>query len=292
VTKVRYCGRDFTATELEMIRSIIARPEEYPTRAAIARGVCQSLAWVKPDGEPKLMSARVALLRMHRDGLFELPPPVRGNGNGRLNPQPTSTTDPGPLITGARRDLGPLYLHRVACRQDSRLWNELIARYHYLGYTPLPGAQIRYLIRNESHLLGAIGMGAAAWKVAPRDLFIGWAPAQREQRLHLIINQARFLILPWVRVKNLASSVLSLLVSRVASDWEELYAYRPLVMETFVEQERFQGTCYRAANWIHVGQTQGRGKLDTHNLREKPIKDIFLFPMDKDFRKILTAPTK
>jgi hypothetical protein len=95
-----------------------------------------------------------------------------------------------------------------------------------------------------------------------------------------------------VRVKNLASSVLSLLVSRVASDWEELYAYRPLVMETFVEQERFQGTCYRAANWIHVGQTQGRGKLDTHNLREKPIKDIFLFPMDKDFRKILTAPTK
>jgi len=167
-----------------------------------------------------------------------------------------------------------------------------MSKANFLGYTPLPGAQIRYLIRNESHLLGAIGMGAAAWKVAPRDLFIGWAPAQREQRLHLIINQARFLILPWVRVKNLASSVLSLLVSRVASDWEELYAYRPLVMETFVEQERFQGTCYRAANWIHVGQTQGRGKLDTHNLREKPIKDIFLFPMDKDFRKILTAPTK
>jgi hypothetical protein len=237
------------------------------------------------------MSARVALLRMHRDGLFELPPPRGGNGNGRWNPQPTPATDPGPPLTGTRRDLGPLILHRVACPKDSRLWNELIARYHYLGCTPLPGAQIRYLLRNETHLLGAIGMGAAAWKVAPRDLFIGWTSAQREQRLHLVINQARFLILPWVQVKNLASSVLSLLATQVASDWEELYAYRPLVMETFVEQERFQGTCYRAANWIHVGQTQGRGKLDTYKLKDKPIKDVFLFPLNKNFRKALTAPT-
>jgi hypothetical protein len=291
VTKTRYCGRDFTAAEMDLIRSIIARPEEHPTRAAIARAACQSLAWVKPDGGLKVMSARVALLRMHRDGLFELPPPRGGNGNGRWNPQPTPATDPGPPLTGTRRDLGPLTLHRVACPKDSRLWNELIARYHYLGYTPLPGAQIRYLIRNETHLLGAIGMGAAAWKVAPRDLFIGWTSAQREQRLHLVINQARFLILPWVQVKNLASSVLSLLSTQVASDWEKLYAYRPMVMETFVEQERFQGTCYRAANWIHVGQTQGRGKLDTYKLKDKPIKDVFLFPLNKNFRKTLTAPT-
>ncbi|MBF7083014.1 DUF4338 domain-containing protein [Desulfallas sp. Bu1-1] len=289
--KVRYCGRDFTAAELDLIRSIIARPEEHPTRAAIARAVCQSLAWVKPDGDPKLMSARVALLRMHRDGLLELPPPRGGNGNGRWNPQPTPATDPGPTLTGTRRDLGPLALHRVARPKDSRLWNELIARYHYLGYTSLPGAQIRYLIRNETHLLGAIGMGAAAWKVAPRDLFIGWTPIQREQRLHLVINQARFLILPWVQVKNLASSILSLLAAQVASDWEELYAYRPVLMETFVEQNRFHGTCYRAANWIYVGQTQGRGKLDTHKLKDKPIKDIFLFPLDKNFRNVLTAPT-
>ena len=200
-------------------------------------------------------------------------------------------TDPGPLLVGTRRDLGALTLHRVACRKDSGLWNELIERYHYLGYTPLPGAQIRYLIRNESRLLGAIGMGASAWKVAPRDLFIGWTPTQREQRLHLVINQARFLILPWVQVKNLASSVLSLLSTQVASDWKMLYAYRPVLMETFVEQKRFQGTCYRAANWIYVGQTQGRGKLDIHNLKDKPVKNIFLFPLEKNFRYVLTKPT-
>ena len=146
---IRYCGRDFTSAEMDLIKSIIARPKENPTRAAIARAVCQSLTWVRPDGQPKLMSARVALLRMHRDGLFELPPPRGGNGNGRLKPQLTPASDPGSLLTGTRRDLGTLTLLRVASRQDSRLWNELIARYHYLGYTPLPGAQIRYLIRNE-----------------------------------------------------------------------------------------------------------------------------------------------
>jgi hypothetical protein len=276
---------------LDLIRSIIAWSQEHPTREAIARAVCQSLAWVKPDGGPKLVTAKVALLRMHRDGIIDLPPPLNGNGNGHLHPQPTPAADPGPLLTGTRRDLGPLALHRVACRNDSRLWNELIERYHYLGYTPLPGAQIRYLIRNESRLLGAIGMGAAAWKIAPRDQFIGWTSTQREQHLHLVINQARFLILPWVRVKNLASSVLGLLATRVASDWEKLYAYRPVLMETFVEQNRFPGTCYRAANWIYVGQTQGRGKLDIHTRRDKPIKDIFLFPLEKNFRHILIGST-
>jgi hypothetical protein len=288
---VRYCGRDFTAAELELIRSLIARSQEHPTRNAISRAVCQSLAWCKPDGSLKEMSARVALLRMHRDGLLVLPPPRQGNGNGRWYPQPTPATDPGPPLVGTRRELGALALQRVSCHQDSRLWNELIARYHYLGYTPLPGAQIRYLIRNQQQLLGAMGLGAAAWKLAPRDLFIGWTSEQRERRLHLVINQARFLILPWVRVKNLASSVLGLLAQQVVSDWEELYAYRPLLMETFVEKERFQGTCYRAANWIHVGQTQGRGKLDTHKRKDKPVKDIFLFPLDRHFRTILTAPT-
>jgi hypothetical protein len=287
---MRYCSRDFSAAELDLIRSIIARAQEHPTREAIARTVCQSLAWVKPNGGPKLVTAKVALLRMHRDGIIDLPPPLHGNGNGHWHPQPTSATDPGPLLTGTRRDLGTLTLHRVACRNDSRLWNELIERYHYLGHTPLPGAQIRYLIRSENHLLGAIGMGAAAWKVAPRDRFIGWTPAQREKHLHLVINQARFLILPWVRVKNLASSILGLLVTQVASDWDELYAYRPVLMETFVEQNRFRGTCYRAANWIYVGHTQGRGKLDIHKLKDKPIKDIFLFPLERNFRNILIAP--
>lgn len=164
----------------------------------------------------------------------------------------------------------------------------MIGRYHYLGYVPLPGAQIRYFIEGNDQILGALGISASAWKVAPRDLFIGWSHEQRQNRLHLIVNNSRFLILPWVRVKYLASSILSLLCRRLASDWQEIYGYRPVLLETFVEQERFQGTCYRASNWIHVGCTQGRGKLDCHKLRQKPVKEIFLFPLAKNFRIVLT----
>ena len=156
------------------------------------------------------------------------------------------------------------------------LRNELIERYHYLGYVPLPGAQLRYLIEGGDQVLGALGMGAAAWKVAPRDNFIGWSHAQREQRLHLVVNNARFLILPWVRVRNLASWVLGQLARQVADDWPRRHAYRPVLLETFVERDRFRGTRYKAANWVHVGQTQGRGKLDRHQRYDKPIKEIFL----------------
>ncbi|MFA5384293.1 MAG: Druantia anti-phage system protein DruA [Eubacteriales bacterium] len=131
-------------------------------------------------------------------------------------------------------------------------------------------------------------ISASAWKLAPRDLFIGWSHEQRQSSLHLIVNNSRFLILPWVRVKYLASSVLSLLCRGLASDWQDIYGYHPVLLETFVEQERFQGTCYRAANWIRVGCAQGRGKLDCHKLRQKPVKEIFLFPLAKNFRIILT----
>ena len=164
----------------------------------------------------------------------------------------------------------------------------MIGRYHYLGYVPLTGAQIRYFIEGNDQILGALGIGASAWKIAPRDLFIGWSHEQRQARLHLIVNNSRFLILPWVRVKYLASSVLSMLCRTLASDWQEIYGYRPVLLETFVERDRFRGTCYRAANWIHVGCTQGRGKLDVHTLRQKPVKEIFLFPLTKNFRIILT----
>jgi len=130
-------------------------------------------------------------------------------------------------------------------------------------------------------------MGAAAWKVAPRDLFVGWNHEQRQARLHLIANNARFLILPWVRVRYLASSTLGLLSHQLPTDWQDMYGYRPVLLETFVDRERFKGTCYLAANWIHVGHTQGRGKLDRYARRQEPVKEIFLFPLTKNFRHVL-----
>jgi hypothetical protein len=182
-----------------------------------------------------------------------------------------------------------LLLRPVRTKKESSLWNELIERYHYLGYKPLPGAQIRYLVFTGSHLLSVLGFGAAAWKIAPRDNFIGWTAEQRVHNLHLIVNNARFLILPWVTVRNLASKILAAAVKRLPKDWEDQYGYQPLLFETFVDKDRFRGTCYRAANWIQVGETQGRGKLDRNNRRSLPVKNIFLYPLQKRFRDKLCS---
>jgi hypothetical protein len=173
------------------------------------------------------------------------------------------------------------------------LWNELIERYHYLGYAPLPGAQMRYLVFSGPRLLAALGFGAAAWKVAPRDRFIGWNDDQRRRHLHLVVNNARFLILPWVTSPNLASCILGRILQQLPEDWKSRYGYRPVLLETFVQQERFRGTCYRAANWLRVGQTQGRGKLDCHHRPRLPVKDVYVYPLQKDFRATLclTSPS-
>jgi hypothetical protein len=227
---------------------------------------------------------------MHRDGLIALPPPTNRNGNGRIRPVATSATDPAELVCVGAGDLGMLDLKVVRTGQESRLWNELIERYHYLGYKPLPGAQMRYLIYCGERLVAAMGFGAAAWKVAPRDRWIGWTPEQRVAGLHWVVNNARFLILPWIRSPNLASRILGAVARRLASDWQERYGYRPLLLETFVERDRFQGTCYRAANWIHVGQTQGRGKLDREHRAGLPVKEIFLYPLDKHARRKICEP--
>jgi len=284
---VRYCGRTFTSEEIERIRRLI-RSEPRPNRAQLSRMVCDELAWLRRDGRRKDMTCRVAMIRMEKDALIELPPPQTVNANGRTRPRLTSASNPQQPIAVPAGSLGRLQLRPVDTPQQSRLWNELIQRYHYLGYTPLPGAQIRYLIFSaQSQLLAALGFGAAAWKVAPRDHFIGWTPDQRTRNLHLIANNARFLILPWVNSKNLASKILAAAAKQLPQDWQARYAYKPVLFETFVESQRFEATSYRAANWIHVGQTQGRGKLDRQHRHAAPIKDIYLYPLHKQFRQTL-----
>jgi hypothetical protein len=184
--------------------------------------------------------------------------------------------------------LPPLQLKLVHQRDDSRLWNEYIHRYHYLGYAPLPGAQLRYFITCGDKFLALLGFGASAWQCAPRDQFIGWQHDQRKKNLHLIVNNARFLILPWVKSKNLASKILAIAAKRLPADWQARYKYRPVLLETFVEQNRFAGTCYKAANWTCVGQTKGRGKLGPAGKQSVPIKDIWLYPLAQNFRRLLT----
>jgi hypothetical protein len=284
----RYCGRLFSLEEIAWIRLLI---EKNPTmnRAQLSRSVCEHLGWLKPDGDLKQMSCRVAMLRMHRDGLLSLPCPKTSNGNGHNLPRITSASDPKATLSAPAGSLGELSFQQVLSRKDSAFWNELIHRYHYLGYMPLPGAQIRYLIWAGPHLLAAMGFGAAAWALEPRDEFIGWSADQRKHNLHLVVNNARFLILPWIQSKHLASRILATAARLLPRQWQARYGYKPVLLESFILSGRFQGTCYRAANWHHVGQTQGRGKLDRYNRYAVPVKEIFLYPLHQQFRAILCS---
>ncbi len=288
----RYCGRDFTPAELDIIAQLA---DTLPSRAVISRAVCDALSWHAPDGRRKDMTARVALNRMAADGLITLPPARNGNGNGR-HPRHAGTGGQLTLPLPARRaatlaDLGPVTITAVGCRQASRQWNQLIREHHYLGYTPLAGAQLRYLATTPAAgPVAALAFAASAWKCAPRDTWIGWDPATRTANLNLICGNARFLIRPDIRVHGLASWLLGAVTRRLPADWRARYGYAPVLAETFVETGRFTGASYRAANWTRVGQTQGRGKLDRRHEHALPVKDIYLYPLHRRWRQILTTP--
>lgn len=281
----RYSGRLFDAATLEQVRRILsAHPEA--SRQQLSYRVCEALDWRKPDGTLKDMSCRVALLGLWRDALIELPPPRQRYEPKRSYARRTAHGEPGAPLQATLTELGPVRLEQVD-RHRSSLWNELIDRYHYLGYKPLPGAQLRYFAYAGEHLVAVLGFGAAAWQTAPRDTWIGWSHAQRQRNLSAVINNARFLILPWIRVPSLASKLLGLAARTLPAHWQARYGYRPWLLETFVEAERFSGTCYRAANWRCVGRTQGRGKLGDHRLGQVPVKTVWLYPLAVDARQRL-----
>ena len=228
----RYCGREFSEEEIAAIRRLIAE-DPGRTRAELSRLTCRALRWYKADGGLKDMSARVAMLRMHADGLITLPPPRRTPPAARVSI--TARTDPGPPLRRPAHELTSLRLQRVQYRHDSRLWNEYIHRYHYLGYKPLPGAQLRYILSCEAQPIALLGFGAAAWQTSPRDHYIGWNHEQRQRNLPLIVNNARFLLLPWVHSENLASMLLARVAKVLPQDWQAIYGYCPVLLETFVE---------------------------------------------------------
>lgn len=224
--------------------------------------------------------------------LIELPPPRQGNGNGRVLrylPCQQLSLEFTPSASSLA-ELGPIEVTPVRGRRESATWNELIATYHYLGYVPLCGAQLRYLVTAFPGVIGALSFGPSAWKCAPRDAHIGWDAKTREARLHLVVGNARFLILPGLHVPHLASKILGATTRCLRSDWQQAYGYTPVLLETFVESQRFSGTSYKAANWVHVGQTTGRGKLDRYHAKALPVKDVYLYPLQRSYRRILTAP--
>ena len=281
-TSKRYSGRVFDAVALEQVRGIL-RAHAGASRQQLSYRVCEALNWRKADGSLKDMSCRVALLRLYREGLIELPAPRRQFEPMRAYAGRTPQGEPGALIEAPLSALGTVRLEPVE-RRCSGLWNELIDRYHYLGYKPLPGAQLRYFAYAGERLVAVLGFGAAAWQSAPRDAWIGWSSEQRQRNLSAVVNNARFLILPWIRVPHLASKLLALAARTLPAHWHARYGYRPLLLETFVEAERFSATCYQAANWLCVGETQGRGKLGDHRLVQVPVKTVWLYPLVADCR--------
>ena len=286
----RYLGRQLTETDLDTVRAICADPA-LPTRAAIAREVCRALGWVRPDGALKDMSAKVALARMAADGLIALPAPTRRQSRPRRHLE--ATIEAGPEISCPLNQLGDIHIGTVTGAQAaaSATWNEMIGRFHYLGYTPASGAQLRYLVTTPTgNPIAAISFAAAAWALEDRDNYIGWDRDTRQARLHLVVGNPRFLIAPWVHVPHLASHLLATICRRLRADWQARYGYKPVLVETFVETGRHRGTCYQAANWTRVGATKGRGKLDRYNTHALPVKDIYLYPLQRNFRRQLTAP--
>ncbi len=281
---MRYVGREFTEEEVQWLKDTISGKADLG-RSALSRQFCEVFNWRKPDGGLKEMSCRVAFLKMEKDGLISLPPCKFKPHKTRLFTQRSFLTLPRNDITLRTGELNLSF--EIVGKEWSFLWNEYIDRYHYLGYTPLSGAQLRYFVRSGSEILALLGFGAAAWTVAPRDTFIGWDSETRKKNLHLIVNNSRFLKLPWIHGKNLCSKILSLAAKRLASDWEKRYNYRPVLLETFVEKERFSGACYKASNWIYVGDTKGRGKLDVKNEYKLPVKSIHLYPLSRKFREKL-----
>ena len=281
-----YCGREFSADDIQAINRLM---EQDPSlkRSPLSRKLCELFAWTKTNGELKDMTCRVALLRMHADGLITLPPSRITVRRVRPHFPPTALTDAQPSLLQPVHELGALSLRPVITTAASRVWNEYIARYHYLGYTPMSGSQIRYNIFAGDRQVALLSFGASAWKLAARDRFIGWQERERRKNLQLVVNNARFLILPWIQSKGLASKILSMSARQLPHDWHQRYGYRPVLLETFVESERHRGTCYKAANWVHVGQTAGRGKKSTVHHQIIPIKDIWLYPLRKNFANML-----
>jgi hypothetical protein len=260
----------------------------------ISRTVCELLEWKRPNGGLKNLECRQLLERLCARGLLSLPDLRKTKPRGPQAVRQSTRSDPQPEMGGSAGDYEPLHLELLAGESagDSALFREYIDRYHYQHYRVPFGAHLRYLVRSEQHperVLACLLWTSPAWKLAERDRWIGWNPTQRSRNLQCIVNHGRFLILPWVRVKGLASKILSHCVRRVPADWETIYGYRPLLLETLVDSERFRGICYQAANWVYVGKTQGRGRMDRQHQAQGTPKDVYVYPLCRNVQQRLLA---
>lgn len=273
-------GREFTAAELTSIKKIVETSPDMH-RCALSKQVCETLGWYQENGRLKDRACRDVLARLEQRGFIRLPPRRRPPVSRR----PTELTQRSEarerFLVRAREITQPSFSIVTGSRNSQRetLWNEYVERYHYLGYGVSVGPHIKYLVEVGDVPIACLAFAGAAWRVAARDRWIGWSTEDRLRNLRFVLNNTRFLMLPWVHGANLASRILALAAKRIAGDWLHRYAYQPLLLETFVHIDRHRGTCYRAANWALAGQTKGRGKMDRHFVAKLPKKAVFVYPL-------------
>lgn len=282
--QIVFSGRTFPESDIETICEIV---HDFPALSIneLAKTICELLEWKRPNGGLKSHECRLLLERLQNEGMICLPVLRNTAPHNIPGVKLTSQSNPQPPLSGSVGQWTPLILCQV--RADDRfrhsLWTQYIERYHYLGYRIPFGANLRYMVFSEKapdQTLACLLFSSPAWKMAPRDRWIGWSDRQRMQNLQYIVNNSRFLIPPWITIKGLASKILSMCARHLPGDWEAVYGYRPLLLETLVDQSRFRGTCYRAANWIWLGSTQGRGRMDRgHRAHGHSVKDIYVFPL-------------
>jgi len=289
MSEIEFSGRKFSPTALDLIVQVTKRFSTL-SLTELSKTLCELLEWKRPNGKLKYEECRAFLEKLQSENLISLPV-VRKMKCTPRRILLTQEGDPQAPITGSLQQYEPLSLRLVqAC--DGLLYalvNQYIQRYHYLNYRVPFGAQVRYLVESQTggHLACMI-FSSPAWKMAPRDAWIGWTEEQRGRNLQYVVSHSRFLILPWVSVASLASKILSLVTRQLPQDWQALYGYRPLLLETLVDGSRFLGTSYRASNWIYLGKTRGRGRMDRMYARDgQAIKDIYVYPLRRDARKRL-----
>jgi hypothetical protein len=277
-------NRKITQQELPFIQAIVHEHWD-KGRTHISKVLCQEWNWVQPSGRLKDMACRELLLTLHRKGLIDYPPPkiVRPNKRKVVKNIEVDTTP----ISCNISELDPVQVKMVRHTDLEPLYDSLVEQFHYLGYVQIVGNHLKYMAFSGDVPVACIGWGSAAWAVESREQFIGWTKPVKNKHLHFIANNTRFLLFPWVTVKCLASKILALNIKRISSDWVNIYHYPLYMLETFVEQDRFKGTCYKASNWIRVGETKGTSKKGHKHLRHDRIKDVYLYPLKKNFKKLM-----
>jgi hypothetical protein len=285
---LRYRGRAITAGEVAFLRALVAH---FPaaSRRQLSQHVCTAWGWVQPNGAPRDMVCRGLLLALARAGHLVLPPVRRQPPNPlarRARPRPVPV-DRTPLRTSLRA-LGPLGFRQVRRTAAEPVFNSLVERYHYLGYTQPVGEQLKFLVSAGPRPIACFAWSSAPRHLGPRDRYLGWGAEARRRNVRFVAYNSRYLILPWVEVPHLASHLLGRMVRRLSAEWEQVYGHPVYFAETFIDPQRFRGTCYRAANWIVLGRTTGRGPADTTHRANRSLKEVLGYPLVTDFRARLT----